>query len=131
MVLEITPSNVEFESVELASQVKLTLNNTSSEAVTYRFRLQSKAVKISDPKGSIDGGQNKIILVKYDPNLNPSKDILLSMQLKYTEDKKLEQTRLLPIHFIAEKDMEDDMFKSPMNSETVSAKKGDLWWKKK
>ncbi|XP_045165332.1 uncharacterized protein LOC123529174 [Mercenaria mercenaria] len=134
MALEVSPSQLQFESVEEPSQIELTLNNGCSNAVTYRFRLQSKAIIINHPKGTLEKQQAKTILVDYDPNLNTSKDILLSMQLKSSEvqDGKpgKEHTKLIPISFLAEKDMEDEMFKSPMSSEVKQQRTDGRWWKK-
>lgn len=53
------------ESAGLASQVELTMNNKSDDDVNYRFRLQSKCVSISQPKGTIKGGHAKTVLGMY------------------------------------------------------------------
>ncbi|XP_060596142.1 uncharacterized protein LOC132750216 [Ruditapes philippinarum] len=110
----------------------ITLNNVCSNAVTYRFRLQSKSVIINHPKGTIEKQETKKITVDYDPHLNETKDILLSMQLKSSElldgNPGKEYTNLIPIRFMAEEDMEDDMFKSPMD--TSFRKRKGQWWQK-
>lgn len=133
MVLEIEPREITFDSVKEVGQDELTLNNTCSNAVTYRFRLQSDCVLVENAKGQVEEGQTKTLKVYYDPAKNKPQRVVMRAQVKYSEINSSgpgeEQSLIIPIRFVNEGDMEDDLFKTPMNSE-VSRPKEERWWNK-
>lgn len=126
MALEVKPSELLFDSVDVPSDVEIMLKNTYNNAVAYRFRLQSNAVVIENAKGIVEKDQTKTFNVSYDPEKNLSKSILMNAQLKYSElqDGKegKEHTVLIPIRFVLDANDEDDMFESPQMPK---------WWEKK
>lgn len=131
MALEVKPNEIVFGSVEDYGKVEITLTNTYSNAVTYRFRLQSDSVLFENAKDTVEKGQSKILKVTYNPEKNKSKAVIMNVQLKYSElqngKEGKEHAMLIPIRFSLDAKEEDHSFITQDVSEPPREPGG--WWK--